>query len=264
MRGDGRYPWWWATRPQSWVLLAACLITLLGVWLSVLLPVRAVVLDSSKQVAQVLHGSVAPGLPMRPECSTQPCLALTFDDGPDPHFTPAILDTLERHNVRATFFVTGLHAERHPDLVRREFLAGHEVGNHSWSHPDFTWLQPEQMEAEVSNTQRVIMAAGVPAPTLFRPPYGAVNDVVLAHVPLTIVRWNIDPEDWKVQRPENIIEHTGQFVHPGGMVLLHDTEQHTAEALDGLLQQLQGQYHFVTVSELLNLPAGQRGQYFGR
>lgn len=198
-------------------------------------------------------------------CAKVACLALTFDDGPHAGVTPQVLDILDTHNVRATFFVLGSHVAGNEMLLRREHKSGHEIGNHSWSHPYFTRIPLEQVHAEVASTQTAIMEAGVPAPRLFRPPYGDVNAVVAVHIPLTIIRWNIDPEDWHPTRREHLLEHMASHVKPGSVIILHDTEPTTAVALDQLISQLKASnYSFVTVSELLDLPAGQSGVFFSR
>jgi peptidoglycan/xylan/chitin deacetylase (PgdA/CDA1 family) len=199
-----------------------------------------------------------------PDCAAHACLALTFDDGPNSQYTPMILDILERHHARATFFVVGSHVPGNEGLLRRMFSNGHEIGNHSWSHTDFTTLPPAQMEEQITHTQAAIVGAGVPAPTLFRPPYGATNPIVRSHVPLTLALWNIDPEDWKARDAQQIIARVNATARPGGIVELHDIHANTVDALEPILSGLEQQYQFVTVSDLLNLPPGQRGVYYGR
>ena len=198
------------------------------------------------------------------DCSEVPCLAISFDDGPEPQITPRVLDVLARYHARASFFVMGVHAVKYPDLVRRIYSEGHEVGNHSWSHPDLTRTLPGEIEAQVSRTQDVVMAAGVPAPHLFRPPYGAVNDTVRAHVPLALAMWNVDPEDWREKDPAKILEHIEASAKPGAVIDMHDTHPQTVEALELTLKKFQGRYQFVTVSELFDIPSGQRGEFYGR
>lgn len=199
------------------------------------------------------------------DCAKLACLALTFDDGPDATFTPHILDTLDRHNARATFFVLGNHVAGNEQLLQRMYKTGHEIGNHSWSHPSFIKIPIEQVESEVANTQTAIMRAGVPAPHVFRPPYGDMNDIVRAHVPLTIVRWNVDPEDWHPKKQHMILEHLTHHARAGSVIVLHDTEPTTAAMLDQIIVQLQTSgYMLVTVSDLLTMPAGQPGVFFGR
>lgn len=198
------------------------------------------------------------------DCSQTRCLALTFDDGPEPTFTPSILETLKRHNAKATFFVLGSHVKGNEDLLKRMHAEGHEIGNHSWNHPSFTKLSPEQIDQEIRTTQEAVIAADVPAPQLFRPPYGDMNDEVKAQIPLAIVRWNIDPEDWHPKHRQNILAHLAVHAKPGGVVVMHDTEQFTVDSLDQILTQLEANFTLVTVSELFGLTPGQRGVYFGR
>ncbi|HSX29359.1 MAG TPA: polysaccharide deacetylase family protein [Candidatus Saccharimonadales bacterium] len=200
-----------------------------------------------------------------PNCSIKPCLALTFDDGPDPTHTPLVLDILANHHATATFFVVGVHVPGNGALLKRMHDAGHEIGNHSWGHLDMTTLAPQQIRQQIYDTQAAIAAAGVPVPHLFRPPYGAVNDVVRSSVPLTIVQWNIDPEDWANRKQaQQIIEHIDLHAKPGGVVIMHDTQARTVQALDILLTDLEKTYQFITVSDLLHLAPGQSGVYYGR
>ncbi|HET8670761.1 MAG TPA: polysaccharide deacetylase family protein [Candidatus Saccharimonadales bacterium] len=193
-----------------------------------------------------------------------PCLALTFDDGPNDRVTPQVLDILARNQVKATFFLVGKNIAGREPLVRRMYQEGHEIGNHSWSHTDFTKLTPEEVDLQLRLSQAAIADAGVPAPRIFRPPYGAVNPMVQSHVGMTIVRWNIDPEDWHKGDPAEIQMQVFRDARPGGVILMHDIDQATADALDPILQTLKSQYQFVTVSQLLHLSPGDQGQYFGR
>ncbi len=199
-----------------------------------------------------------------PDCVQTPCLALTFDDGPQPQITPQVLDILARHHVRATFFLIGLHVPGNEALVQRMYTEGHEIGNHSWSHVDFTTLAPDEIEDQIARTQAAITAAGVPAPRLFRPPYGAINPVVRSHVPLTIAMWNADPEDWHKPRAAQIVASVEAAAGPGKVIDMHDIKQPTADALDQILTDLQSQYQLVTVSELFDLAPGQPGVFYGR
>jgi peptidoglycan/xylan/chitin deacetylase (PgdA/CDA1 family) len=199
-----------------------------------------------------------------PECSLKPCIALTFDDGPSDLVTPQVLDILARNQVKATFFLVGQHVPGREPLVHRMYLEGHEIGNHSWNHADFTKLSPSEVDMQLRLSQAAIAGAGVPAPRVFRPPYGAVNPMVQSHVGMTIVRWNIDPEDWRSKNAAEIQAKVFHDARPGGIILMHDTDQATAAALDPVLQTLKQQYQFVTVSELLKLTPGDQGQYFGR
>lgn len=197
-------------------------------------------------------------------CAEVPCLALTFDDGPSPEVTPRVLDILRQHNIRATFFLIGGRVPGNETLVRRIHQEGHEIGNHTWSHRKISELTPQELEEEVSRAQHAITAAGVPAPKLFRPPYGQFNPMIRSHVSMTVVSWNIDPEDWDAKKPEKIIEHVLAHAKPGGIVDLHDIHAVTADALEPILADLEQKYHLVTVSDLLDLPPGQPGIFYGR
>ncbi|HUS26293.1 MAG TPA: polysaccharide deacetylase family protein [Nevskiaceae bacterium] len=198
------------------------------------------------------------------DCSLTPCLALTFDDGPNPVTTPQILDILEAYDARATFFVIGSRVPGHEALLQRMFQDGFEIGNHSWSHPDLTKLSSVQVRQQVEQTQTAVINAGVPAPRLFRPPYGAVNPMVKSQIPLTLVMWNVDPEDWQTPDVSQIIAKVEAQAKPGGMVVMHDIHAQTAQALPTILDNLEDRFQLVTVSDLFNLAPGQRGEYFGR
>lgn len=207
--------------------------------------------------------SISHGAKKAISCAVVPCLALTFDDGPSSTTTPTLLDVLAREHVHATFFVVGMRVHERTSILQRIHAEGHEIGNHSWSHANLTKLNPSQVHAEINTTQTAIMEAGVPAPRLLRPPYGAANAVVEMQG-LTIVRWNVDPEDWVVKNPDELAARMVQQAKPGGILLLHDTNPHTVEAIAKALPELKAKYQLVTTSELLGLSSGDQGQYFGR
>jgi peptidoglycan/xylan/chitin deacetylase (PgdA/CDA1 family) len=187
------------------------------------------------------------------DCTSQPCIALSFDDGPNPATTPEVLTTLELKHVAATFFLVGRNIAGNETLVQRMAADGFEVGNHSWDHPNMIGLTPEQISTELLSTQAAIVNAGAPLPTLFRPPYGAVNDKVLADAGLQAALWNIDPDDWKATDPALLAQQIVATAKPGGIIDLHDIHQVTADALPAVVDQLAAQgYKFVTVSQLLH------------
>ncbi len=222
-------------------------------------PARA--LAKKAPVPQVLSYAA----PAEVDCTQTPCMALTFDDGPSPSYTPALLDVLARYNVRATFFVMGKRIAGNEGLLKRMHQDGHEIGNHTWDHPDLTLLSPEQVEAQVVSTQAAVAGAGVPVPTLFRPPYGEYNQMVLAHIPMSVIRWDVDPSDWRPSFQPYIAAHVVAHAHPGAIVIMHDTEAATLLAVEPIIQQLQAAgYQLVTVSDLLDMPSNQRGVYFHR
>ncbi len=178
---------------------------------------------------------------------SRPCAAgyvrLTFDDGPAVNATPAVLDTLAAWKAKATFFVNGAEVAAHPDLVRRAREEGHRIGNHSWSHPDLTRLDQAQVASQLQRTNDVIEQATGHAPTEWRPPYGATNDLVAAaaqNVGLSPpVLWTVDPRDWADPPATTIRDRILQGLRPGGIVLLHDaTGANTVAALPMILAGL--------------------------
>lgn len=197
-----------------------------------------------------------------PDCHAKPCLALTFDDGPNATVTPRVLDVLKQHNVRATFFVIGIHVQGNEALLRRIHAEGHEIGNHTWNHPDLTTLSPADVQSQIQMTQNIVGRAGVPLPQLLRPPYGSVNDMVKSQAHMTIVRWNIDPDDWQVLDSQKVYDNVMATAKPGGVVLMHDIYPSTADALGPVIDSLQQKYQLVTASQLLQIEAGAQGQYF--
>jgi peptidoglycan/xylan/chitin deacetylase (PgdA/CDA1 family) len=255
-------------RPQFFASLLAAAVCVFGVYASLQpLAEPSTVLSYHRHKvagAATISSTPPPAAHQFVDCAAQPCIALTFDDGPNAAITPQVLDILARHHARATFFVIGNHVPGNEALLRRMYAEGHEIGNHSWSHPDFTTLNPEQMQEQIAATQAAVIGAGVPAPTLFRPPYGAVNVVVQGRAPMTIAMWNIDPEDWKVKDGKKITARVLGAAAPGRVVDMHDTHQPTADSLDELLTSLQQQYQLVTFSELFNLAPGQPGVFYGR
>jgi peptidoglycan-N-acetylglucosamine deacetylase len=188
---------------------------------------------------------VLPAVPA--QAQTKSCGAgyvrLTFDDGPNRRATPEILDTLSAHGATATFFVVGQMAAASPGLVRRESREGHNVGNHSWDHPDLATLDRTQVESELQRTNDLIEQATGTTPTEWRPPYGATNAAVEAaaeDVGLTsTVLWTVDPRDWADPPATTVRDRVLQAVRPGSVILLHDgSGANTPEALPMILDGL--------------------------
>lgn len=248
-------------RPQLFVgFLVACLCV--GALGNAFRPAHASPVSGDRRA--ILQGAAPTGL-TPPNCAAIPCIAFSFDDGPDPTVTPRVLDILAAEHVKATFFMVGHRVPGNEHLLQRMYYEGHEIGNHSWDHANLTRLSPEQFDSEIQSTQNAIARAGVPTPHLLRPPYGAVNDLVKSRAHMTIVRWDIDPDDWRTQDPARICQEILAQAKPGGIVLLHDVYPSTADALAPVIDQLRAaNYQFVTVSQLMQLSPGDQGQYFGR
>ncbi|MDX2543555.1 polysaccharide deacetylase family protein [Streptomyces sp. WI04-05B] len=185
------------------------------------------------------------------DCGKVVCVALTFDDGPAAPETATLLTYLAQYRARATFFTVGQNVAAHPDLVRAESRAGHEVGNHSWSHPDLTKLTSGQVAHQLNRTSAAIKAATGKEPVLFRPPYGAVNSTVRGATTLSPVLWTLDTEDWKYPDAAKVAQSVIGKVKRNDVVLMHDIHPTSVAAVPQILRTLTADgYHFVTVSHL--------------
>lgn len=173
-------------------------------------------------------------------------VALTFDDGPTPDSTPAILNVLEQTHTAATFFVLGQYVTASPYLLQREANDGFAIGIHTWDHPDMTTLSPSQQFWQLSATQQAIrnVLGASTCPWFWRPPYGSYNQQVLqtaAQVHLTTITWDDDPADWSQPGVTTIVQRVLSEVHAGSIVLMHDGpafRQQTADALPQILAGL--------------------------
>jgi peptidoglycan/xylan/chitin deacetylase (PgdA/CDA1 family) len=197
---------------------------------------------------------------------TQKQVALTFDDGPNPRFTPDILNLLEKYDARATFFVMGQHAVRYPRLVKKLVEAGHEVENHSFTHPRFPAQDQETWLRELERTELELDILGCPDHHLFRVPFSDYNKGLLhflTNIRQRLVLWSVDSADWREPDPLAIAVNVLSQVVPGAIVILHDSDetgeadrQPTVEALELILPALKTRgYTCVTVSELLSPPS---------
>ena len=194
-------------------------------------------------------------------------VALTFDDGPTPQWTPAILDILKAKGVKATFFVVGSEAERHPEIVRRIVAEGHEIGNHSFTHPNLAEAPPALIRLELNATQRLIESLTGRSTTLFRPPYNAdsrpstTEELVPIKVAqslgyMTILE-NVDPKDWQKPDKNQLLARVKAELPRGNIILLHDgggDRSATVAALPALLDYLKERGNRpVLISDLLGL-----------
>ena len=182
----------------------------------------------------------------------KPMIALTYDDGPTPKYTAAILDALKEHNASATFFILGSRAATAPELLQRMILEGNEIGNHTFSHKQLTTLSKENIEEEIEHTQESIYEITKKYPDTIRPPYGSKNEQVMqAAKGKKLVAWTIDTEDWRTKNVESIVKKVLNEVEDGSIILMHDLYASTAEASIILIPELiERGYQLVTVSEL--------------
>ncbi len=189
-----------------------------------------------------------------------PAVALTLDGGAIAAYTSDMLATLRAHDVRITIFITGQFAERHPELVLEMIGDGHEIGNHSYAHPEFTKLNDDSIRAELSRTDEIIKdVTGASTKPWFRFPYGARNHHVrrvVARAGYQSIYWTIDTIDWREDAtPALVKQRIHDRLQNGAIILAHLGSIHTKEALSDILIELKEQgYRIVTVTELLYPP----------
>jgi peptidoglycan/xylan/chitin deacetylase (PgdA/CDA1 family) len=187
-----------------------------------------------------------------------PYIALTFDDGPHQKLTPRLLDLLAEHHIHVTFFVVGENAIEHPEILQRAVREGHEIGNHTWSHPNLAKMSDENVRSQIKRTEEAITNAIGSRPILFRPPYGSVTAhqkrFIHDELGYEIILWEVDPLDWKNPGPNVVSSRILKETHPGSIVLAHDIHAQTIQAMPATLTELGAKgFKFVTVSELLKL-----------
>ena len=134
-------------------------------------------------------------------------MALTFDDGPDPKVTTKILATLEKYDAKATFFMLGSRVEYYPEIAKDVTNAGHELGNHTWTHPDLTNDSIKKINSEITRTSTIIEKVTGKEANIFRPPYGAINKTVRQQTKLPVILWDVDTLDWKHRNAKQLLSH---------------------------------------------------------
>ena len=206
--------------------------------------------------------------------STQdPVIALTFDDGPHPDSTPRLLDILEKHQARATFFVVGEAARRYFDIVRRAAEAGHAIGNHGWDHASFPLITRRERWAQLRSCEKAIAPYGQ---RLFRPPYGHqsfASRFDALWLSYKVIAWRLAGNDWLDHNAEWMADRVVSKTRPGDVVIFHDVLYHTMKprygdrepmlkAVDLILEQLGDRFSFVTVPELLRHGRPKRRHWY--
>ncbi|UYZ15267.1 polysaccharide deacetylase family protein [Brevibacillus sp. WF146] len=194
--------------------------------------------------------------------TAQKVIALTFDDGPDPVYTPQILDLLRRYHAKATFFVVGQRVMNHPEITRRIVAEGHEVGNHTFNHANLMRLRPEQIRHQIEKTSGLIHAATGKHSELFRPPGGYYNETIVHCVRktghLTVMwSWHQDTRDWSNPGTDKIVNKVLNNARGGDIVIMHDyggNRSQTVTAVARILPELAKRgYRFVNVSQLVSI-----------
>jgi len=188
----------------------------------------------------------------------EPYIAMTFDDGPSATLTPKLLDILAAHHIKATFFVIGENVAQHPEIVARAAREGHEIGNHSWSHPNLAKMSDAGVRNQLQRTDDAIKSATGSHPTFLRPPYGSITERekrwIHDEFGYRIILWDVDPYDWKRPGPAIVRNRILKETRPGSIVLSHDIHPGTIEAMPSTFDELQAKgFKFVTVSELIRM-----------
>lgn len=195
--------------------------------------------------------------------TNQKLIALTFDDGPNPVYTPQILDILKQYQAKATFFVLGKRVAHYPQIAIREVNEGHEIANHTFDHHFLKNVSPEKLKEEIRQTQEVIFDVTEQIPRVFRPPGGFYDDALIDlarkdHFTVVMWSWYQDTKDWQKPGVHKIVDTVLNNVRNGDIILFHDLEgdcSQTVEALKIILPRLQEQgFKFVTVSDLMRIP----------
>ena len=235
--------------------------------LTIKVPTAAVAKYLQNSTAQKLANFPKPPEPKPKPAPTTPTpaaagktIALTFDAGPGPS-TAQLLDILDQHSAKATFFLIGSKVSAQASVVRSIQARGHQLGNHSWSHPELPKLPVGQIAGEIDRTNDAIKQATGVKPSILRPPYGAVNGVVLEQLRLrgmSSILWSVDTRDWADRNSDIVCSRAVAGAHPGAVILMHDIHQTSVNAVPCILNALKQQgYSFVTVQGLLgNMAAG--------
>ncbi|WP_438447676.1 polysaccharide deacetylase family protein [Gorillibacterium sp. sgz5001074] len=192
-------------------------------------------------------------------------VAITFDDGPNPVYTPQVLEIFREVSGHATFFMIGEQMERSPDTVRAVAAEGHEIGNHTYTHPHLPELGTEECRSELSRTEQLVLDLTGVKPAVFRPPYldyNEQNETVVGDFGYRAIgALNLDSRDWDMPGAEHIYMTSCRQVRNGSILIYHDgygDRSHTVEAVRQLVRELTDEgYRLVTVSELLRLEHSQ-------
>lgn len=199
-----------------------------------------------------------------PDCRKLKCVALTFDDGPGDD-THRLLGILAKEQAKATFFVTGRRVDTSPELLAETAKAGHEIGNHSYSHPNLSRLTHQEAQIQVERTSASIARVTGHKPTLLRPPYGATSagvDQIAARLGMAEVMWDVDTLDWKSLNAREVARAVDRDTLRGSIVLLHDIHPTSVDAVPAVVKELRAHgFTLVTVSELLG-PTKPGRRYF--
>jgi polysaccharide deacetylase family sporulation protein PdaB len=182
-------------------------------------------------------------------------IAISFDATWGAEHTPKILNSLDKYNIKTTFFLVNIWLKKYPEVAKQIAQKGHEIGMHSATHPHFTALTEKQMEEELKENHKMIEEITGQKPFLFRPPFGDYDNTVIKTVDrlgFKTIQWSVDSLDWRDLSAQEIQERVLRQIDPGDIVLFHNNGKYTADALDPIINRLKEQgYVIVPISELL-------------
>ena len=195
-------------------------------------------------------------------------VALTFDDGPSPIWTPQVLDELKRADVKATFFMLGVHVERYPEVARRVLAEGHEIGNHTYDHHVLLYYKLGDLEKEIKGAEKAIKIVTGQTTRYFRPPKAwltAAEKQKIEDMGYKVVLWSLNSKDWVTFHDKQITSYILKHIQPGDIILFHDSggvftaeggnRTQTVKTISRLVRKLKERgYRFVTISELMGEP----------
>ncbi|MFD5794880.1 polysaccharide deacetylase family protein [Streptomyces diastatochromogenes] len=249
-------------RSRIVIAVATAAATVLAVAVTLALTVTTYDHTSPRAARAEASGSVAGS----DDCRKAKCVALSFDGGPSPT-TPRLLDILKQQGLHATFFVQGRgHISKYPDILHRIAAEGHEIGNHTWTHPRLTDLDEDDVRQELTRTQNAIERITGTKPVLMRPPEGRTNRKVAKvcrNLGLAQVLWSVTAKDYETTDSALITKRVLDQTHRDGIILLHDLHKGTVPAVPGIIKALkQRGYTIVTVSQLLAPAKPQPGMVY--
>ncbi|CUH80434.1 polysaccharide deacetylase family protein [Tropicibacter naphthalenivorans] len=198
--------------------------------------------------------------------TVSPVVAMTFDDGPHPSLTPKLLDMLKARGLRATFYLIGNRVVTWPDIVRRIADEGHEIGNHSWSHPNLAKYSDQGVLDQIDRTSDAIFKITGRPPVTFRPPYGSFTRrqrmMLYTNRNLPTILWSVDPQDWRRPGASVVSQRILKGSRPGAIILSHDIQSGTVKAMPSTFDTLTGRgMKFGTISQMMGWPLWQSRRF---
>lgn len=229
--------------------------SLISIFCCILIGVVACVIAVSSAFSAVSASNSDRIIPIYCVEKEEKVVSISFDAAWGNEQTETLLDILDKYEVKSTFFLVGQWVDKYPDSVKEIASRGHDVGNHSDTHPHMTQLSIEQMQSEITQCNEKIKSLIGKEPTLFRPPYGDYNNEVVKSVMgcnMYCVQWDVDSLDWKNPTPQQMVDRIKSKIQCGSIVLLHNGAENTPEALPLIIEAIKSEgYKIVPISQIL-------------